>query len=481
MKKAVAVLATSITLLSSPAHAAATFDFIFDGGAPVSVSSNGSVVTGTLASGNYPGFRWTQATGLVSLGRPQTGGGGGLPGISADGTRIGYSIGSLDSTYRTQGRWTLGSGWQELMPPTPPDGGTVDGSYGSVWDISGDGNTVVGLYWRPGHGNRAHASKWTQATGVVDLGGTITGQSSRANGVNDDASVIAGWVETPTGPWRPAAWVNGSLVLLTEYDDSGSFLIGNGEAKATSTNGDIIVGFATDPDYHQRAASMWRRTDGVFGPTELLGWVDGTEPGSGTSSGGINIPWAVSDDGNIVVGYCSFDGSPFSPTGFVWTPETGVVDVNQWLADNGVLVDPNFTIQNLTAMTPDGTRIFGYGQMLTPPYTTRAFRITVSSPAAAPVAAPVARIELSAPSPNPSSSVMRMELTLPVATNADLSVYDASGRRVTTLMHAELPAGRKSVTWDGREVRGRRVAPGLYFARLVTAQGSALRRIVRVD
>ena len=76
---------------------------------------------------DYGGFRWTQATGLVSLGRPQVGGGGGVPGISADGTRIGYSIGSLDSSYRTQGLWTLGSGWQELMPPPPPDGGTVDG------------------------------------------------------------------------------------------------------------------------------------------------------------------------------------------------------------------------------------------------------------------------------------------------------------------------------------------------------------------
>jgi hypothetical protein len=40
-------------------------------------------------------------------------------------------------------------------------------------------------------------------------------------------------------------------------------------------------------------------------------------------------------------------------------PSTGVVDVNQWLADNGVLVDPNFTIQNLGAMTPTGARSSG--------------------------------------------------------------------------------------------------------------------------
>jgi uncharacterized membrane protein len=480
MKKAVAVLVTGLALFALPAHAAMTFEFLFDGAFPLSVSDDGSVVAGTMDDGNYTSFRWTQATGLVSLGRPQIGSGGGTPGISADGTRIAYSISSLDNSYRTQGLWTQGSGWQELMPPAPPDGGLVDGSYGSMWDLSGDGNTAVGLYWRPGHGNRAHASKWTQATGVVDLGGTVTGQASRANGVNYDGSVIAGWVETPTGPWRPAAWVNGSLVLLSNFSDAGPvFLIGNGEARATNPNGDIIVGFSTDSLSHQRAASMWRRTNGVFGPTQLLGWVDGTEPGTPTSSGGLNIPYAVSAYGEIVVGYCSFDGSPFGTTGFVWTPATGVVDINQLLADNGVVVDPDFTIQSLTAMTPDGAQIFGYGQVLST-QVRRGFRITTTDLVGVPSVAPAARIELSAPIPNPSSSALRLEFTLPAAGNADLSVYDVSGRRVANLLHAELPAGRKSVTWDGHDASGGRVATGLYFARLITPQGSALRRIIRV-
>jgi uncharacterized membrane protein len=373
MKKSVALLATAAVLLGSPAHAAATFEFLFDNGYPNSVSSDGSVVVGNGATGQYIPFRWTQATGFVSLGRPQNGGAGGAPGVSADGTRVASSIGSLDSTYTTQGLWTLGSGWQELMPPIPADGGSVDGSYGNVWALSGNGQVVVGLYWRAGHGNRAHASKWTQATGVVDLGGTTTGQASRANCVNHDGSVIAGWVETPTGPWRPAAWVDGSLVLLTKYSDSGPVLVGAGEARATNFTGDIIVGFASDSLSQQRAAAMWKRTNGVWGPTQVLGWVDGSEP-----QNGINIASAVSYDGSIVVGYCSFDGTPFATTGLVWTAATGVIDVNEYLANNGVLVDPNFTIQNMTAMTPDGRQLFGYGQMLTPPYARRAFRITRS-------------------------------------------------------------------------------------------------------
>jgi hypothetical protein len=477
MKKAVVALATGFALLATQAHAAATFDFLFDGGAPTAVSEDGKVVTGN--DNSFVSFRWTQATGLVSLGRPQLGGGAGLPGISADGTRVAYTIERLDSTYRTQGLWTLGSGWQDLMPPLPPDGGIIDGEVGSVWALSGDGKVPVGLYWRAGVGNRGHASKWMQATGVVDLGGTTTGQASRANGVNYSGSVICGWVETPQGPWRPAAWVNGSVVLLTNYD--AATVAGSGEARATSPNGDIIVGYSRDPISNQRAAAMWKRTNGVYGPTQILGWVDGSEPASAFSSGGINIAHAVSYDGRIAVGYCSFDGTPFNPTGLVWTPSTGVEDVNQFLAENGVLVDPNFSIQNLTCMTPDGIQIFGYGQTLTPPYTTRAFRITLPSVLAAPPAAPIARIELSAPSPNPSSSATRMELALPAAANVDLSVYDAAGRQVASLLHADLPAGRRSVTWDGRDASGHTVASGLYFARLVTPQGSAMQRIVRMD
>ena len=477
MRKLVAVLATAAALIGSRAQAAATFQYLFDNGYPISVSNDGSVVAGNGADSHYTPFRWTQATGFVSLGRPQMVGGGGIPGVSADGKRVASSIGSLDSTYTTQGIWNLGSGWQELMPPPPADGGTVDGTYGNVYGLSGNGQTVVGLYWRPGQGNHAHASKWTLAGGVVDLGGTTTGQASRANCVNYDGSVIAGWVETPHGPWRPAAWVNGSLVLLTNYDDSGllgPYLFGDGEARATIFSGDIIVGFSRDSLTHMRSAAMWKRTNGVWGPTQILGSVAGTDP-----TNGINIASGVSYDGKIAVGYCSFDGSQFGTTGLVWTPSTGVIDVNEFLANNGVLVDPNFTIQSMTTMTPDGRQLFGYGQMLVSPYTRRAFKITLPTTAGVSQPPATAALQLAAPSPNPSTARTQLEFDLPSAANAELAVFDAAGRRVATLVQGELPAGRHSASWDGMAAGGERVAAGLYFARLSTPQGSVSRRIVR--
>lgn len=473
MKPSGAILAIGLVLLATPVHSAVTFDFIFDGGYPLAASKDGSVIAGNLSNGGFGPFRWTQATGPMSLGRVTHVGGGGAPGISEDGSRVASSIASLDSSSTMQGLWTLGSGWQELLP-MPADGYNQDGTVGNVYGLSGDGNTVVGLY--PRLGGRAHACKWTPTGGTVDLGGTTHRQASRANGVNYNGSVIVGWVETPLGPWRPAAWVNGSCLLLTSVDTTGLHYAGSGEARATSPSGDFIVGFVSDSVSQQRAAVMWTRTNGVFGPTQLLGWVNGTTP-----QYGINVPAAVSANGKVVVGYCSFDGDPFFTTGFIWTPATGVIDINEYLADNGVFTDPNFVIQSMSAMTPDGKQLFGYGQQLTPPYTRRAFRISVPSTLDAPTPSVTpGLIALSAARPNPSAGETQMELALPATVVADVSVFDAAGRRVTTLVHGELAAGRHSIRWDGRESDGKGAAAGMYFARLTTPQGAITRRIVRV-
>jgi hypothetical protein len=59
----------------------------------------------------------------------------------------------LKRTYGTEGRWAVGSGWQELGP-VPPDGGIMDNVDPGVFGVSGDGDTVTGLYWRPGQQGR---------------------------------------------------------------------------------------------------------------------------------------------------------------------------------------------------------------------------------------------------------------------------------------------------------------------------------------
>jgi hypothetical protein len=174
----------------------------------------------------------------------------------------------------------------------------------------------------------------------------------------------------------------------------------------------------------------------------------------------------VSDNGEIIVGYCSFDGSPFASTGFIWTPNTGVIDVNQWLANNGVLVDPNFTIQTLSAMTPDGTKIFGYGQMLTPPYTRRDSGSPIPSGGRGPGHTGSGhRAVRSDPEPVRVGDPHGFRL-------ADRDECRPLGvRRVRAAPHhlgaRRAPAGRKSVTWDGRK------ASETAFPRVSTSRDSS--------
>src|SRR5262245_20205407 len=241
---------TIFIVLSLPSLAMGQVSFEFIGSFyATDVSADGSVVVGNTID-VYETCRWTAGGGLVLLGNPTMpyiGTGAGVPEASSDGTKISATIIGEDLTYGTEGVWTQGMGWQECMPPTPPEGGLMDSYYGSGWGISGDGNTLVGLYWRPNQpGGSAHPSRWTQATGVVDLGTQGSGScescgSGRANGTNYDGSVIAGWIENPeNGAWWPTVWVNGVRTVLRETE-------GFAEAEGVSSDGKTIVGSSWFP------------------------------------------------------------------------------------------------------------------------------------------------------------------------------------------------------------------------------------------
>jgi hypothetical protein len=59
-----------------------------------------------------------------------------------------------------------------------------------------------------------------------------------------------------------------------------------------------------------------------------------------------------------------------------------------------------------------------------------------------------------------------------------LTVYDLAGRRVRSLVSGEIPGGRHSVTWDGRNDEGRNVATGVYFYRLESRDETLTKKLV---
>jgi len=86
---------------------------------------------------------------------------------------------------------------------------------------------------------------------------------------------------------------------------------------------------------------------------------------------------------------------------------------------------------------------------------------------------------LSGPAPNPFTHGTEIAYSVPLgAGTTNLSIYDVSGRLVTTLVDAVGTPGDAVTCWDGTDTDGRRVAGGVYFARLVAGHETAVRKIV---
>jgi hypothetical protein len=71
--------------------------------------------------------------------------------------------------------------------------------------------------------------------------------------------------------------------------------------------------------------------------------------------------------------------------------------------------------------------------------------------------------------PNPFRGSTVVTYAMARAGRMDLSVFDAQGRRVRTLVAGSRAEGPASVAWDGRHGDGAMAEPGVYFLRLVTA------------
>jgi len=111
---AVCELLMALAIFCGPAHADVGFALIGEG-MPTDISADGSVIVGN--TNGWEAFRWTKHDGMVRLGNK--GPIAGTPDVSDDGTKVSATISSDDGTYYTWGLWTLGLGWQELMPPAP--------------------------------------------------------------------------------------------------------------------------------------------------------------------------------------------------------------------------------------------------------------------------------------------------------------------------------------------------------------------------
>jgi hypothetical protein len=80
--------------------------------------------------------------------------------------------------------------------------------------------------------------------------------------------------------------------------------------------------------------------------------------------------------------------------------------------------------------------------------------------------------------PNPFNSSTNISFYLSNGSNVELSIYDLLGRKVTTLVNGNLPAGQQTVNWNGIDADGSHVASGMYLYVLKTDSGTQSRHMV---
>jgi hypothetical protein len=85
--------------------------------------------------------------------------------------------------------------------------------------------------------------------------------------------------------------------------------------------------------------------------------------------------------------------------------------------------------------------------------------------------------------PNPFTQSTELGIVLPrgmEGASASLSVFDASGRLVRTLVDGPQRAGIHRIVWDGTDNRNRRVDAGIYFLKLDAGGHKLVRRLTVV-
>ncbi|UCE65425.1 MAG: S8 family serine peptidase, partial [Candidatus Zixiibacteriota bacterium] len=80
--------------------------------------------------------------------------------------------------------------------------------------------------------------------------------------------------------------------------------------------------------------------------------------------------------------------------------------------------------------------------------------------------------------PNPFNPGTEIGFALPEKSDVNLTIYDLLGRRVRTLISAELDAGYHTIAWNGDDSSGKSVSSGIYFYKIEAGDFRMTRKMI---
>jgi hypothetical protein len=155
----------------------------------------------------------------------------------------------------------------------------------------------------------------------------------------------------------------------------------------------------------------------------------------------------------------------------------GVIDAGQSSADLLFGLGSATSADAITVWWPDGEMEICGGLPADRTYVLREsyFSDVAVEPAAA------VPVRLAPPRPNPARGTTTLSYWLPGAMDTELAIYDVSGRQVCLLARGAQGPGDQTVTWNGRDAFGARMAPGVYFSRLKAGSVVRSQRLLMVE
>jgi hypothetical protein len=80
--------------------------------------------------------------------------------------------------------------------------------------------------------------------------------------------------------------------------------------------------------------------------------------------------------------------------------------------------------------------------------------------------------------PNPFNPSTTIEYYIPEKCFIRLEVFDISGKRIVSLIEREQDSGSHLVTWNGKDGKGRSLASGIYFYRLIADRETISKKLM---